>query len=194
MKIRNMRSIQNQTHYFLLFIVLAAWAMSYLNTENEFFVPQFASVSLNLFAIAVPIAMFGYFFDRGRDPILGMAIGMTIGGLAQFLVQIPRLLHKGFVYYPVLNFRDAAFRKSMKLFVPVAIGLSASRINVWVSTMLISGIPGGISWLNYAYRIFFLPLGMLGVFIDSLSYGNWNGGFPLRQLIWLYQTSTAPLP
>lgn len=154
---------------FLLFIVLAAWAMSYLNTENEFFVPQFASVALNAFAIAVPIALFGYYFDRGRDPILGMAVGMTVGALAQFLVQIPRLRRKGFVYRPVLDFKDPAFKKSMRLYVPVAIGLSASRLNLWVSTMLISSIAGGISWLNYSYRIFFLPLGLLGVSVGQVS-------------------------
>jgi putative peptidoglycan lipid II flippase len=154
---------------FLLFIVLAAWAMSYLNTENEFFVPAFAPAFFNVFSIAVPIALFGYFFDRGKDPILGMAIGVTIGGIVQFGAQVPSLLKRGFVYFRVLNFRDPAFRRAMSLFLPVAIGLSASRINVLVNTMLISSIPGGISWLNYAYRIFFLPLGMLGVSVGQVA-------------------------
>ncbi|MCX6566455.1 MAG: murein biosynthesis integral membrane protein MurJ [Candidatus Aminicenantes bacterium] len=154
---------------FLLFIVLAAWAMSYLNTENEFFVPAFAPAFFNAFSIAIPIALFGYYFNRGKDPILGMAIGVMVGGLVQFLVQVPRLFRRGFVYRRCLNFRDAAFRKAMSLFFPVAIGLSASRINVLVNTMLISSIPGGISWLNYAYRIFHLPLGMLGYSVGQVS-------------------------
>jgi len=159
---------------FLLFVVLAAWAMSYLNAENEFFVPQVASVALNSFAIAVPIALFGYFFDRGKNPILGFAVGMTIGALAQFLVQIPRLLRHGFVYRPILSFRDPAFQKSMKLYLPVALGLSASRLNAFVSMMLISSIPGGISWLNYSYRIFFLPLGMLGISVGQVSLTSFS--------------------
>lgn len=154
---------------FLLFIVLAAWAMSYLNTENDFFVPAVAPAFFNVFSIAVPVALFGWFTARGEDPILGMAIGVTVGGLVQFAVQVPRLRARGFVYHRCLNFRDAAFRRAMKLFLPVAIGLSASRINVLVNTILISSIPGGISWLNYAYRIFFLPLGMLGVSVGQVS-------------------------
>jgi putative peptidoglycan lipid II flippase len=159
---------------FLLFIVLAAWAMSYLNTENEFFIPQVASVSLNAFAVAIPIALFSYYLDRGRDPILGFAVGMTVGALTQFLVQVPRLVRRGFAYRPVLNFRSPEFRKSMSLFIPVAIGLSASRINVWVNMMLISSISGGISWLNYSYRIFFLPLGMLGVSVGQVSLTSFS--------------------
>ncbi|MHB8054323.1 MAG: murein biosynthesis integral membrane protein MurJ [Candidatus Aminicenantales bacterium] len=154
---------------FLLFIVLAAWAMSYLNTENEFFIPAFSPAFFNVFSIAVPIALFGYFTARGKDPILGMALGVTAGGIVQFAAQVPRLLKRGFVYHRCLNFRDAAFRRAMSLFLPVAIGLSASRINVLVNTMLISAIPGGISWLNYAYRIFFLPLGMLGVSVGQVA-------------------------
>jgi putative peptidoglycan lipid II flippase len=154
---------------FLLFIVLAAWAMSYLNTENEFFIPAFAPAFFNVFSIAAPVVLYGYYLNRGKNPILGMAIGVTLGGLAQFLVQVPRLFRRGFVYRRCLNFRDTAFRKAMSLFLPVAIGLSASRINVLVNTMLISVIPGGISWLNYAYRIFHLPLGILGVSVGQVS-------------------------
>jgi len=154
---------------FLLFVVLAAWAMSYLNTENEFFIPAFAPAFFNVFSIAVPVALFGYFTARGQNPIIGMALGVTIGGFVQFIVQIPRLLKRGFVYRRFIDFRDAAFRRAMKLFLPVAIGLSASRINVLVNTILISSIPGGISWLNYAYRIFFLPLGMLGVSVGQVA-------------------------
>ena len=154
---------------FLLFIVLAAWAMSYLNTENEFFIPAFAPAFFNVFSIAAPVALFGYYLNRGKNPILGMAVGVVLGGLAQFLVQVPRLLRRGFVYRRCLDFRDAAFRKAMALFFPVAVGLSASRINVLVNTMLISAIPGGISWLNYAYRIFHLPLGILGVSVGQVA-------------------------
>lgn len=154
---------------FLLFIVLAAWAMSYLNTENEFFIPAVAPAFFNLFSIVVPVVLFGWFVNRGEDPILGMAVGVTAGGFVQFLVQVPSLSRRGYAYRPHLNFRDAAFRKAMALFVPVAIGLSASRINVLVNTMLISVIPGGISWLNYAYRVFHLPLGMLGVSVGQVS-------------------------
>jgi len=154
---------------FLLFVVLAAWAMSYLNTENEFFIPAFAPAFFNVFSIAVPIALFGYFTARGKPPILGMAIGVTIGGIVQFAAQVPRLFKRGFVYHRVLNFHDPAFRRAMALFLPVAIGLSASRINVLVSATLISKIPGGISWLSYAYRIFFLPLGMLGVAVGQVA-------------------------
>ena len=149
--------------------------MSYLNTESEFFIPALAPAFFNVFSIAVPIALYGYFRGHGKDPILGMAIGVTIGGFAQLAVQIPRLRKRGFVYSLHLRFRDPALRKSMALFFPVAIGLSGSRFNIFVNTLLISFLQqGSISWLNYAYRIFFLPLGMFGVAVGQVSLPSFS--------------------
>jgi len=155
---------------FLLFIALAAWAMSVLNTEGEFFIPSLAPAFFNLFSILTPIALFAYYTKKGRDPIFAMAVGVTVGGLMQLLVQGPRLMKKGFRYKPVLSFRDPEFRRVMALFIPVAIGLSASRINVFVNTQLISLLEErSLTWLNYAYRIMHLPLGLFGIAVGTVA-------------------------
>jgi putative peptidoglycan lipid II flippase len=155
---------------FLLFIALAAWAMSFLNTEGEFFIPSLAPAFFNVFSIVTPVALFAYLAGRGTDPIFGMAIGVTVGGLMQLFVQVLRLPRKGFRYRLHLNFRDPEFRKVMALFIPVAIGLSGSRINVFVNTQLISLLEErSITWLNYAYRIMHLPLGLFGIAVGTVA-------------------------
>jgi putative peptidoglycan lipid II flippase len=155
---------------FLLFVALAAWAMSYLNTEDVFFTPSLAPAFFNVFSIAMPLAMFAYYTHRGGDPIYGAAIGVTVGGLMQFAVQGPSLFRKSFKYKFYINFRDPAFRKVMALFVPVAIGLSASRINVFVNTVLVSFLEErSLTWLNYAYRIMHLPLGLFGIAVGAVA-------------------------
>ena len=75
---------------FLLFVSLAAWAMSYLNTEKSFFVPSVAPALFNLFSILFPLATYGWYVARGKDPIFGLAVGVLVGGLMQFLVQVPQ--------------------------------------------------------------------------------------------------------
>lgn len=155
---------------FLLFIALAAWAMSVLNTENEFFIPSLAPAFFNVFSIITPIALYAYLRARGADPIYGMAIGVTVGGLMQLAIQLPRLYKRGFRYRFYLNFRDPEFRKVMALFVPVAIGLSGSRINIFVNTMLISLLAErSLTWLNYAFRIQHLPLGLFGIAVGTVA-------------------------
>ncbi len=63
--------------------------MSYLNTEKSFFLPSVAPALFNLFLIIVPLLTYGWYVSRGKNPIFGMAIGVLVGGLMQFLVQMP---------------------------------------------------------------------------------------------------------
>jgi len=155
---------------FLLVISLGAWAMSYLNTEKSFFAPSVAPALFNLFSILVPVLTFGWYVARGKEPIFGMAIGVLVGGLMQFLVQMPLVFKKGFRYSPIVSFRDPQFRQVMALFIPVAIGLAGPRINVLVNTILVTPLKqGSVSWLNYAYRIMQLPLGLFGVAVGTVT-------------------------
>jgi putative peptidoglycan lipid II flippase len=158
------------TFPFLLFVSLAAWAMSYHNTEGSFFVPSVAPAFFNVFSIAVPVAMFSWYTARGGDPIYGAALGVTFGGLIQFLIQVPGVFRRGYRYRLYLNWRDPQFRKVMALFIPVAIGLAGSRINVFINTILVSYLAErSMTWLNYAYRVMHLPLGLFGMAVGTVA-------------------------
>jgi putative peptidoglycan lipid II flippase len=155
---------------FLLFVSLGAWAMSYLNTEKSFFVPSAAPALFNFFSILVPVLTFGWYVARGKEPIFGMAIGVLVGGLMQFLVQLPLAHKKGYRYSFYLNFRDPEFRRVMALFIPVAVGLAGPRINVLINTILVTPLKqGSVSWLTYAFRIMQLPLGLFGVAVGTVT-------------------------
>jgi len=155
---------------FLLFVALAAWAMGYLNTEHEFFFPSLAPAFFNILSIVIPLLSFAYFVRIGLDPIYAMAYGVMIGGLIQFLIQVPVLFRKGFHYKLYLNLKDPNLQKILALFVPVALGLAASRINVAVDTFLISFLEErSMTWLNYAFRIMHLPLGLFGVAVGTVA-------------------------
>ena len=155
---------------FLIVVSLGAWAMSYLNTEKSFFVPSVAPALFNVFSILVPVLTYGWYVSRGKEPIFGMAIGVLVGGLMQFLVQMPLVFKKGFRYSFVISFRDPEFRRVLALFVPVAIGLAGPRINVLVNTILVTPLKqGSVSWLNFAYRIMQLPLGLFGVAVGTVT-------------------------
>lgn len=155
---------------FLLFVALAAWAMGYLNTEREFFIPSVAPALFNIVSIAVPLLTYAHFVQRGTDPIHAMAYGVLFGGLLQFLIQVPALLRRGFHYRFYISFRDPNLRRILVLFVPVALGLAASRINVAVDTFLISFLEErSMTWLNYAFRIMHLPLGLFGVAVGTVA-------------------------
>lgn len=155
---------------FLLFISLAAWAMGYLNTEREFFVPAVAPAFFNIVSIAMPLLLYAYLVHIGTNPILGMAVGVLCGGLIQFLIQVPMLYRKGFRYKLYLNFNDPQVKKILALFLPLALGLAASRINIFVDTLLVSFLQErSLTWINYAFRVMHLPLGLFGIAVGTVA-------------------------
>ena len=51
---------------------------------------------------------------------------------------------------------------------PGTIGLAATQVNVFVNTVLATGEgTGAVSWLNYAFRLMYLPIGLFGVSIAT---------------------------
>jgi putative peptidoglycan lipid II flippase len=93
-----------------------------------------------------------------------MAIGTLVGGLLQIAIQLPELRNQGFAFSWRLDLRDEGLRRIMRLMLPAVIGLSATQINLFVNTFFASScVEGSVSWLNYAFRLIFFPIGMVGV-------------------------------
>lgn len=149
---------------FLLFISLSAVVMGILNTKGKFFIPSLASSFFNLGSILGGVTLFYFLPHYGLEPIIGMACGTLLGGILQLAIQLPSLRKTGFTYSPALNLKDPGLRRVLKLMVPATVGLSAVQINIFVNTnFAASCAEGSVSWLNYAFRLVQLPIGLFGV-------------------------------
>jgi len=152
---------------FLLFISLAAVVMGILNTRNRFFIPSIASSFFNLGSIIGGTTLAFVLPQHGYPAIIGMAFGTLIGGFLQLAIQLPTLKRLGFKFTPGLNLSDPGLVRVLKLMVPATIGLSATQINIFINTNFASScVEGSVSWLNYAFRLVQLPIGLFGVAIS----------------------------
>lgn len=152
---------------FLIFVSLSAVVMGMLNTKGKFFMPALSSAFFNLGSIIGGVSLALLFPRYGWPAIAGMAWGTLIGGALQLLVQIPTLLKTGFRFTPSFNFSHPGLKEILLLMLPATIGLSATQMNIFVNTNFASGcIEGSVSWLNYAFRLVQLPIGMFGVAIS----------------------------
>jgi putative peptidoglycan lipid II flippase len=176
---------------FLLMVALAAVAMGILNTRNRFGIPAAASAFFNLGSIVGGLACVSWFAPgyltnvlasiRGTaasapDPvqsaraISGMAVGTLIGGLLQLLVQVPSLWRVGYRYRPTLAVRDPSLRQVLRLMAPATIGAAAVQVNVFVNNNFASFLGNGpVSWLNVAFRLMQLPIGLFGVAVGTVT-------------------------
>ena len=149
---------------FLLFISLSAVVMGVLNTKGRFFVPAMASSFFNLGSIVGGVGLALLLPRFGQPAIAGMAIGTLVGGILQLGIQIPTLLKTGFIFRPHLRLTDPGLRRILRLMIPATIGLSATQMNTFINTNFASSCAeGSVSWLNYAFRLVQLPIGVFGV-------------------------------
>jgi putative peptidoglycan lipid II flippase len=153
---------------FLTFVALAAAFMGMLNSLHRFFIPALSPAMYNVATITCALVLVPLMPGMGLPPITAIAIGSLIGGAAQLAVQWPALRREGFRYRPVLDWRDESLRRVLVLMGPGTIGLAATQVNVFVNTVLATGEgTGAVSWLNYAFRLMYLPIGLFGVSIAT---------------------------
>jgi putative peptidoglycan lipid II flippase len=155
---------------FLPLLAIAAAAMGMLNALNRFFVPSLSPAMFNIATIACALGLAPLMPRVGQPPIMAIAIGTLLGGVGQILLQWPYLRREGFRYRPIVDFRDPHLREVLRLMIPGVVGVGAVQINVLVNTYLASGEqPGAVSWLGYAFRLMYLPIGLFGVSIAIAS-------------------------
>jgi putative peptidoglycan lipid II flippase len=144
---------------YLLFIGLSALAMGVLNSIRSFAAPAFSPVMFNVAIITSALLLAPLF----PQPILAVAAGVVLGGLAQFLIQLPALRKATFLFGWKYDFTHEGVRRIGRLMVPSLIGLSVTQINILVSTILASYFAGGPTYLFYGMRLIQFPLGVFGV-------------------------------
>lgn len=155
---------------FLSLVALAAALMGMLNSLGHFFVPALSPAMFNVASIVIAVAFIPLAPSLGVDPIVVVAVGTLVGGVGQLLIQWPPVRREGFRYRPVLDVRDEGLRQVLLLMGPGTIGLAATQINVFVNTVLATGEgTGAVSWLDYAFRLMYLPIGLFGVSIAAAS-------------------------
>ena len=155
---------------FLTTLAIATAMMGMLNSLRRFFIPSLAPSMFNVASILSIVALVPLMPRFGLQEIAAIAIGTLLGGLGQILIQWPALRKEGFRYQPIVSFRDPAVLEILRLMAPATLGLAAVQINVFVNTHLATGQEqGAISWLQFAFRLMYLPIGLFGVSIATAS-------------------------
>ncbi len=153
---------------FLTLIAIGVAMMGMLNALRRFFIPAVSPAMFNVMTLFAAFAIVPLMPRLGWPRIAGIAIGTILGGLGQIALQWPLLRREGWRYAPVLDAKDEGLREVMRLIAPATIGLAAVQINVFVNTVLATGEgTGAVSWLNYAFRLMYLPIGLFGVSIGT---------------------------
>jgi putative peptidoglycan lipid II flippase len=155
---------------YLLLVSVAALFMGVLNSFHIFFLPALSPAFYNI-AMICSILIAPWFSQKfSVHPIYALAFGVVIGGLLQVVTQVPALIRQQMGIEPPTMLQANETKKVFKQLAPGLVGFAATQVNILVGTILAtSTVVGAVSWLQYAFRLFQLPVGIL-----SVSIGNSN--------------------
>lgn len=136
------------------------------NSQKSFFIPNLAGVLGNLIFI-----IFIFFLHKYLG-VYVLAWGSLANVVFQYVVLLPYLSKIGFHLKWELNFKYPGLKKVLYLIGPIFISQSIGLINMAVDRIFGSYLPeGSISALNYAGRLYQLPLNL---FVNALATATYT--------------------
>ena len=144
---------------YLFFVALAALAMGILNCFHIFGLPAATPVMLNIATILFSV---GIVWQHFKDAATSLAVGVLVGGVLQFLIQVPSLVRKGMKFTFGISFSHPAIREVARLMLPRLFGIGIGQINLLIDTKFATAArmpPGSLAALYVADRVMELVLG-----------------------------------
>ena len=144
--------------------------MGILNAHRHFLLPALAPIIYN-----VGLIVGGIVGGTTQLGAMGPALGMVVGAVGHFGVQLPGLLRYRARYWPTLGWGDPGVRDVGRLLGPRTLGMAAAQINMIVINNLASRQgPGAISALEYAWRIMLLPQGVFAQAVGTAVFPTFS--------------------
>jgi putative peptidoglycan lipid II flippase len=140
-----------------IFFYVGGVVSAVLLSHRLFLFPAFGPLLYNVAIIL------GGVVASGRIGIASLAYGALIGSfVGPFLVNAIGTARIGTGYSISFDIRNPAFREWVKLSIPLMLGVSLVTADDWILRYFASGNAGDITRLNYAKRLFGVPIAVLG--------------------------------
>jgi putative peptidoglycan lipid II flippase len=140
-----------------IFFYVGGVVSAVLLSHRLFLLPAFGPLIYNVFIIGGGVV-------AGRQfGIASLAYGALLGSIAgPFLINAIGAARIGTGYGLSFNVRNPAFREWVRLSIPLMLGVSLVTADDWILRYFASSGIGDIARLNYAKRLFAVPIAILG--------------------------------
>lgn len=161
-------------------LVLSSWALGVLNSHRRFLMPYFAPILWNVTIIGSLLgvgSVIGFTPGENVDSILpetltrlltAVFLGGVIGGLMQFLIQLPSVAFviKGFRLG--LSTRVDGVRQALAAVGPALAGRGVAQLSAYVDILLATLlVEGAVASIGYAQVLYILPISLFGLSVAA---------------------------
>ena len=154
---------------YILFISLTALLSGVLNATGRFAAAAAAPVLLNVIFVVAMLAV-GLTCDCGNaagQQTIGQALAYAVplAGVAQLIVVWIAAKRAGYTLRIGVPRLTPELKRLAIIAAPAALAGGVVQINLLVGRQVASFFDGAVAWLNYADRLYQLPLGVVGIAI-----------------------------
>ncbi|MBF0440512.1 MAG: murein biosynthesis integral membrane protein MurJ [Oligoflexales bacterium] len=156
--------------------IVGSIVMGALHQSGRFFLSAIAPIVFNIGNI-IGALFFSELLEKyhpewvqdliGDPKITGLAIGVLVGGIGHFFLQLWGIWSSVFndIEWKVFNIPwSEDLKKVLIIMIPAAVAASSGPINVLINTNFATSLgTGAVTWLNTAFRLLQLPVGIFGV-------------------------------
>ena len=152
------------TFPYIFMVSLSSLFGGILNSYGKFSATSAAPIILNVFLI------FAMLLAHESDLDMGFVICLSVplSGLMQLLILIQSASKLGFFPKFVWPKFDQKLKRLIIIAFPAVLSGGVIHINLLVGRQIASYFDGAIAWLNYADRLYQLPLGVIGIALGSV--------------------------
>ncbi len=147
-----------------LFFILGTVATAVLQSLQHFLIPGMATAFYNL-GIILGLLLLAPFIG-----IYAASIGVVIGSFLFFIIQIPVLIHSGFRYRPILDFKNGVM-KVIRLMVPRSMTLIVTQFAITANVFFASFLGArSLVIFDLAQTLVLAPVVLFGQSIAQASF------------------------
>lgn len=148
-----------------IFLISGSLTTSVLQSFKYFLIPSLAPIAYNSGVIL------GTILFSKRYGIYGPAIGVVIGALLNFLVQVPLLRKTDFKFHPELDLKNKSFRKMLSLIPPKLLGSLTWNLTDTVqnSVALLISASSAV-YLKFSNQLQSFPVSLIGLSIAAAMF------------------------
>jgi len=161
-------------------LVLSSWTLAVLNSHRLFHIPYLAPVIWNITIIASLLGvayLTGYTFkghenyylpDVLTQMLITVFIAGTVGGILQFLIQLPAVFTviKGFRLSLSTNVEGV--RKALRAVGPALAGRGVAQLSAYIDILLATLlVQGAVASIGYAQVLYILPISLFGLSVAA---------------------------
>jgi putative peptidoglycan lipid II flippase len=148
---------------YVIFVSITALFGGMLNSIRQFAAFAFVPVLMNICIITItPLIQDTY------TAHFWIAYALIISGILQVTFMYYCLMRAGLNFPLLFRPKDQDVKILLKKMGPAAMSSGAQQINLFISQSIASFLPGAVSILSYADRLYQLPMSLIGVTFGTI--------------------------